>query len=244
VPRARLEEARAVFLALFPEGFEELELGEEVELAGYDADQERGRRLGESFRGVEAAAMPDDWADRWRAFHRPARVGPLWIGPPWETPPADALAVVIDPGRAFGTGAHPTTRLCLELVLELPRGPLRDLGCGSGVLAIAAARLGHSPVVALDVDPAAVEATAANASRNGVAVESRRTDVLDDPLPETVVAVANIERGVVEQLATRVRCEYLVTSGYLSSDHPSLAGFARTRRLESDGWAADLARRV
>src|SRR5581483_8593025 len=97
--------------------------------------------------------VADDWADRWRAFHRGVRLGPLWVGPPWEAAPAGALPVVIDPGRAFGTGAHPTTRLCLELLLEQPPGALVDVGCGSGVLAIAAAKLGHGPVVALDVDP-------------------------------------------------------------------------------------------
>ncbi len=244
MPREQLEEAQAVFLALFPEGFEELDDGDQVELAGYGEGDERRRRLGESFERVESAAVPADWADRWREFHRPVRVGPLWIGPPWETPPVDALAVVIDPGRAFGTGAHPTTRLCLELTLELPRGALLDLGCGSGVIAIAAAVLGFSPVVALDVDPAAVEATVTNAARNGVAIDTRRADILGDPLPEAGVAVANIERGIVERLAGRLRCEHLVASGYPASDEPSLGGFTGTRRLESDGWAADLARRV
>ena len=91
----------------------------------------------------DAADVEDGWEDRWRKFHRPVRVGRLWVGPPWETPPADALAVVIDPGRAFGTGAHPTTQLCLELLQELEPGSLLDVGCGSGVLSVArrAARL-------------------------------------------------------------------------------------------------------
>src|SRR5207302_10084289 len=105
-----------------------------------------------------------DWRDRWMAFHRPVLIGPIWIGPPWCEPPADAISIVIEPGRAFGTGAHATTRLCIELLLELERGSLVDLGCGSGVLAIAAAKLWSSPVLALDSDQGAVAATAANAA--------------------------------------------------------------------------------
>src|SRR5437016_3537985 len=83
----------------------------------------------------EAAPVENGWEDRWRDFHRPIRIGPLWVGPPWEEAPPGAVAVWIDPGRAFGTGAHPTTRLCLELLLDVRRGSLLDVGCGSGVIA-------------------------------------------------------------------------------------------------------------
>ena len=99
--------------------------------------------------------MPDDWADRWQDFHKPLLVGErLWLRPSWEEPREGAIDLVVDPGRAFGTGAHPTTRLCLELLLELEQageahGPLTDLGTGSGVLAIAAAKLGWNPVPGL-----------------------------------------------------------------------------------------------
>ena len=95
--------------------------------------------------------VPDDWADRWQDFHKPLLVGDrLWLRPSWEEPREGTVDLVVDPGRAFGTGAHPTTRLCLEYLLELEAageadGPLTDLGTGSGVLAIAAAKLGWEP---------------------------------------------------------------------------------------------------
>src|SRR5213079_1699122 len=136
--------------------------------------------------------VPAGWEERWRAFHRPVQVGPLWVGPPWERPAASENAIVIDPGRAFGTGGHPTTRLCLQLLLELERGSLLDIGCGSGVLAIAAARLGFSPVIAVDHDPAAVEATQRNAAANEVELDVRVVDALREPLVRTDAAVANI----------------------------------------------------
>src|SRR5207253_10473172 len=112
----RAEEARAAMIELFPEGFEEVESDSGVELAAYtdSAGEERGWHV---FAGARSSEVDDGREDRWRTFHRPVRVGRLWVGPPWETPPGDALPVVIDPGRAFGTGAHPTTRLCLELPL-------------------------------------------------------------------------------------------------------------------------------
>ena len=168
------------------------------------------------------------------------RVGPLWVGPPWESAPTDAVAVVVDPGRAFGTGAHPTTRLCLELLLAEERGSVLDVGCGSGVLAIAAAKLGHAPVVAVDVDPSAVAATRANAMRNGVAVDARRVDVLDAGLPAVKLALANIALDVVEALGARLDVGRLVTSGYLDTDLPSVSGYDRLERRELDGWAADV----
>ena len=127
-----------------------------LELAVYCDD--RPARLPDVAGTWSEEAVADGWEDGWRAFHTGApSAGRLWVGPPWEDPPAGVPAVVIDPGRAFGTGAHATTLLCLELLLRQPPGPLLDLGCGSGVLALAAARLGHAPVLACDDDPVAVE---------------------------------------------------------------------------------------
>ena len=118
-------------LELFPEGFEEVDADDGVELAAY-TDGGGEERLSAVFGAVTARDVADDWRDRWRRFHRGsawARSGSARLG---RTPPADAVAIVIDPGRAFGTGAHPTTRLCLELIRELPHGSLVDIGCGSG----------------------------------------------------------------------------------------------------------------
>jgi ribosomal protein L11 methyltransferase len=140
VPFRRAEQARALMLELFPDGFEEVERTDSVELAAY-TDPGGEERLMQVFTGTSASDVEEGWEERWREFHRPVRIGPLWVGPPWEHPPPVAIAVVVDPGRAFGTGAHPTTRLCLEALLDLQRGSLLDVGCGSGVLAIAAALL-------------------------------------------------------------------------------------------------------
>jgi ribosomal protein L11 methyltransferase len=151
--------------------------------------------------------------------------------------------VVVDPGRAFGTGAHATTRLCLELLLEEPRGSVLDVGCGSGVLSIAAAKLGHEPVSAVDVEEPAVAATCANAARNGVVVDARRADARLAPLPRADLALANIALAAVEALGERLDAGRVITSGYLARDVPLLSGFRRVGRRELDGWAADVHRR-
>ena len=141
--------------------------GELPELGEIDAVV-GGRRI-----EVSSTEIPDDWADRWRDFHKPLLVGErLWLRPSWEPARDGAIDLIVDPGQAFGTGAHPTTRLCLEFLLELADvgeadGPLTDLGTGSGVLAIAAAKLGWSPVTGYDHEPAAIEASASNASKIG-----------------------------------------------------------------------------
>ena len=169
--------------------------------------------------------------------------GPFWIGPPWEEPPAGTRAIVIDPGRAFGTGAHPTTRLCVELVAALAPESLLDVGCGSGVIAIAAALAG-AHVLAVDVDPAAIDATERNARANGVAVDARELDALADPLPPADAVVANVSLEVVEALLPRVDAPLVVASGYLVHDEPHAHRFRRRERRTLDGWAADVFERA
>jgi ribosomal protein L11 methyltransferase len=229
-------------LELFPAGFEEIDHADGLELVAYtdDAGEER---LWAAFGEVVSEDVPTGWEERWRDFHRPVRVGRLWIGPPWERPPPGADAIVVDPGRAFGTGGHATTRLCLQLLADQERGSLLDLGCGSGVLAIAATRLGFRPVTAVDHDLSAIEATGRNAKVNGAEVAFRLADVLTDPLPPADVAVANISAEVAERLVSRLEAKTIVTSGYLEEDAPSAPGFRHERRAVEGGWAADLFRR-
>lgn len=239
VPPARAEEARAVMLELFPEGFEEIHADGGLEIAAY-TNAAGEERIWQAFGGAATTEVAEDWADRWRQFHKPVRVGRLWIGPPWEQPDAGAIAVVIDPGRAFGTGGHPTTQLCLQLLEAEERGSLLDIGCGSGVLSIAAVKLGFAPVLAFDFDPQAVEATERNAADNGVSVDVHQADLRDDELPEADLAVANIAAEAVQSISSKVRSPKVITSGYLVSDDPALEGYAVERRVQDGGWAADL----
>jgi ribosomal protein L11 methyltransferase len=233
------EAARARLVELFPEGFEEADAGSCTELAAY-TDAAGEEHLRAAFGAVVVSAVEPGWEDAWRRFHRPVRIGPLWVGPPWESASGGSLAVVVDPGRAFGTGAHATTRLCLELLLGLRRTSLVDIGCGSGVIAIAAAKLGFTPVIALDSDPVAVEVARVNARANEAAVAVLLADAVADPLPEAETAVANIALEPVEALAPRLRSDVLVASGYRAGERPRLAGWRPRARLERDGWAADV----
>ena len=240
MPLSERENAIARLLDLAPGGFEEIDRGNEVELAAYvDAPGEAAIRA--VFADAVAKPVEPGWEDRWREFHRPAWAGGVWLGPPWETPPVGAPAVVIDPGLAFGTGAHPTTRLCIELLAGLEqRGSLLDVGCGSGVLAIAAARLGFGPIVAVDDDPIAVEVAQTNAVANGVAIETRLVDANVGDLPTVDVAVANISLAAVNLVLARVHSDVAVIAGYLATDVLTAPGWERLARRELDGWAADV----
>ena len=225
-------------IELFPEGFEEAAVRGGIEFAAYTkAGGEE--RLWQVFGPGAATDVQPGWAEAWRDFHRPVRIGRLWVGPPWEEPDDGLVAVVVDPGRAFGTGAHPTTQLCLEYLLAHEPVALLDLGCGSGVLAIAAAKLGYAPVTALDLDEAAVEAARVNADANAVDIDIRLVDVLADPLPKVVLALANIAGEPVQEVAGRVQAQELIASGYLVSEEPALEGWKLEERKELQGWAAD-----
>jgi ribosomal protein L11 methyltransferase len=243
----------AELLELAPAGFEQVDGDGWVEFALYGAPGElpafpRGEaEVGGVRVGVTGTEVADGWAERWREFHEPVLVGErVWIRPPWADPRPGAIDLVIDPAQAFGTGAHPTTRLTLELLLELePGGPLADLGCGSGVLAIAAARLGYGPVAAVDNDPAAVEATLANARANGVELDRvERLNLREGPVPVARTITANLVRGLLLELAARMfeSPETLIVSGLLEGEADPVANaFApmrERRRRGLLGWSA------
>ncbi len=229
VPAAEAEPALARMLDLFPAGVEEERDGDDVVLAGYADEPPAG--------GFESDEVEPGWEDRWREYHRPVTVGRIWVGPPWLECKGDSpLNIVIDPGRAFGTGGHGSTRAALELLQRLDPCPALDLGCGSGVLAIAAAKLGFGPLRCFDRDPLAVGATAENAERNGVALEVAQADVLVDPLPSALLWIANLELGLLRSLLCRPDLPpRLLVSGLLGEE--TVGG---GERVMADGWAAEL----
>jgi ribosomal protein L11 methyltransferase len=206
-------------------------------------DDDGERALRERF-DVTSESFAEGWEEAWREFHHGVVVGRFWIGPPWEEATDEVDAVVIDPGRAFGTGAHATTRLTLELLQKLEPGSLLDVGCGSGVLSIAAAKLGFRPIVAIDVDQDAVDIALANARVNGVELDAYRSDALADDLPAADVVVANVALDVVERLLPRLDARLAITSGYLERDDPRVTGWRRIDRGDREGWAADLYERA
>jgi ribosomal protein L11 methyltransferase len=238
-PGAEAEEiARAALLDAFAEGVEERRgAGGGLELAVYC--DERPERLPAVAGRWSEEPVADGWEDGWRAFHRGRSVGGrLWVGPPWEAPPAGQVAVVIDPGQAFGTGGHATTLLCLELLLDQEPGPVLDLGCGSGVLAIAAARLGHDPVLACDDDPVAVAVAAENAVRNDCAIDVFQCDARYDELPRGFpLWLANLQLAPLEELVWRPDLPpRLIASGLLEHERLAIPGYRVAARRVRDGW--------
>ncbi len=214
VRRVDAELVLAELLELAPGGVEELEPpptdggDATIEYAVYGAPGELPdlpdlhAAAGGALVEISTSEVPDDWSERWKQFHRPVliespavgscagAVSALHVRPPWEAPSVHPRAqeIVIDPAQAFGTGAHATTRMCLELLLEHAasggvHGEVLDVGSGSGVLAIAALKLGYRPVLALDNDRESVRAIRSNAAVNGVAIEARRFDLREQALP-------------------------------------------------------------
>jgi ribosomal protein L11 methyltransferase len=261
VRRADAEIVLAELLELAPSGLEERDVDADVvEYAVYGAPGELPAladlraAVGGALVDVTTSEVADDWAERWREFHRPVTVGGrLHVRAPWhDAPPDGPIDIVIEPAQAFGTGAHATTRLCLELLLELaPDGPVVDLGCGSGVLAIAAAKLGFGPVLGVDHDPLSLEATAENAAANGVEVGTRRHDLMrDGPAPAAPTVLANLLGPLLRALAetgfdpAAPPPRALIASGLLTSEADAIAAAFARRELEersrrTDGeWAA------
>jgi ribosomal protein L11 methyltransferase len=254
-PAGDAEQVLAALLELAPSGVEEVELDGAVEYAVYGAPGElpslpEGRAtVGGIEVEVSGQDVPDDWAERWKRFHGAVLVGGrIWVRPPWEEAAVrpGAIDLAIDPGQAFGTGAHPTTRMSLELMLELEaRGSFADLGCGSGVLAIAAAKLGFRPVAAVDSDRGAVAATRVNARENGVALDVvERMNLREDPPPAADVVAANLMRPLLLRLAHLMdeRPRALILSGLLDQEADELAAafapLSERSRLSEKGWSA------
>jgi ribosomal protein L11 methyltransferase len=195
---------------------------------------------------------PDrDWQAEWKATIGPVRAGDVVVVPSWladdHEPHEGELTLVLDPGRAFGSGHHATTTLCLELLdeLELTGNAVADVGCGSGILAIAAAARG-ARVVAVDIDPDAIEVTDENARRNGVAVDARVGSVGALPGPADVV-VANLVTDVIATLArplVEATATTLIASGISVERRDRAftalraAGLAIDEVRERDGWLA------
>jgi ribosomal protein L11 methyltransferase len=251
VARADAEAVLAELLELAPGGLEEREVGEDaIEFVLYGAPGELPAlpdlrvAAGDALVDVSTSEVPDDWTERWKAFHRPVDVSwrfrRLRVRPPWEPPlDGDGIDVVIDPGQAFGTGAHHTTRLCLELLLELePAGALADWGCGTGVLTIAAARLGFDPVLACDSEVASVEATRANAAINGVrGIEVTRVDLRRAEGPWAPTVVANLVRPLLLEVAALMTRppRTLIVSGLLREEADEVVtAFGRQGLREAD----------
>ena len=260
---AAAERVLGELLALAPNGVEEDEGPGWVEYAIYGAPGELPELgsvealAGEEPIEVRSETVPDDWAERWRDFHEPVWIADrVLIRPSWiEADRKPEVEVVTDPGQAFGTGAHPTTRMCVEMLLDAAdageaRGTLADLGTGSGVLAITAAKLGYGPVVAVDSEPAALEAAAANARANGVELDLARVNLREQvpPLAETVVAnlTAPLLKGVASLLAPHPDWtpRLLLCSGLLTREAEEVAaafaavGLGVQARRQSGDWAA------
>ncbi|MDP9385411.1 MAG: 50S ribosomal protein L11 methyltransferase [Actinomycetota bacterium] len=268
VARADADPVLAELLELSPAGLEECDDGgDSVEYVIYGAPGELPElpdvraAVGAALVEVSTTEVPDDWPERWKAFHTPIEVGHVRIRPPWEPRAGDGVDVVIDPAQAFGTGAHWTTRLCLELLLDAtssrvrapakdgrpkPPLPLADWGAGSGVLAVVAAKLGYAPVAAVDYDPLSVEACRDNARANGVALDVARVDLRSESGPWAPVVCANLLRPLLLEVAARLERppELLIVSGLLRQEGDEVAaafarhGLRERDRREGGEWVA------
>lgn len=244
----RAEVALAQLLPVLQAGAEERALGGDVEYSLYappgELPSERDLRAlaGDALVDVVIEPVADGWERRWHEFLRPVRVRDLVIRPPWlEGGPGD---LVIDPGLFFGAGTHATTRLALALLLEAePAGALCDWGAGTGVLAVAAARLGFEPVTAVEVDPGALEVIRRNAVANGVEVGTKWLNLAATPAPWAPTVTANLTRDLlIDAAGTLDRPpERLIASGMLVSEVDEVVaafGLRERARLTEGDWAA------
>ncbi len=264
VAAADAELVLAELLELAPSGIEERELPDgRIEYAVYGAPGELPAlpeievAAGGAIVEIVTSVVDDDWDQQWKAFHRPVLIEnagrALRVRPPWEAADdgAEQIDLVVDPGQAFGTGAHATTRLCLELLLALePSGACVDLGCGSGVLGIAAAKLGWAPVMAVDHEAESVDATIANAAANRVGVDAARFDLRrGGPAPTAPLVLANLLLPLLLDVAKvgfdGPRPQLMIASGLLSEQAEQVAeafgsahGLRELDRRSRGEWSA------
>ena len=262
---AAAEEVLANLLDLAPNGVEEERGPGFVEYAVYGGPGEIPElgelkaAAGDSLVEVTTSSVPDDWADRWADFHKPVVVGGrIRVRPPWWDAEEGTIDLIIDPGQAFGTGAHPTTRLCLASLIDLDEageatGPLVDWGTGSGVLAIAAAKLGFDPVTGCDRELVSLEAARENAEANGVELSIERVDVRDGAPPLASTVVANLTSPLLADCARQLDAagsspETLICSGMLETETDAVSaafepcGLAPAARRVEGEWASLLLR--
>ncbi|OIO67648.1 MAG: 50S ribosomal protein L11 methyltransferase [Zetaproteobacteria bacterium CG12_big_fil_rev_8_21_14_0_65_55_1124] len=225
--------------------------------AGDDVQQSRAHitaaalRLGIGEAEITLNSLNDDWETAWQKDWHGMPIGKtLWVRPSFcEAAPEDRIDIVLDPGMAFGTGQHATTRLCLETIervcAESPPASMLDMGAGSGLLAIAAGKLGAKGIVAIDNDPISVEASEVNAAINGVQLESLLGDTPPNQTFELVAA--NILAGpLIDMAPALAKCvgKRLVLSGLLSTQTDAVtaayvtAGLKLARTDTMDEWAS------
>jgi ribosomal protein L11 methyltransferase len=255
VQAAAVEDVLDALLPHLRDGVHERPLGDgSVELAADSLTgalpplDELAAAAGPALLEITETEVPSGWRERRLLAGGGFGVGGrIWLRTPLDPPgPGCEIELVIDRASTFGAGTHPTTRMCLDLMLGLPvRGSFADLGCGAGTLAIAAARLGFEPVLAVDASTAAVAATTANASRNGVAVRAEVVDLEHEPSPVASVAAANVPLHVHAALAARFTGELrtLIASGVELDGDALVATYARAGlRPAADrcegGWVA------
>jgi ribosomal protein L11 methyltransferase len=258
VPADEKEELLDALMPLLPAGVREgREDGGEVELASVAAVHPGRAELeaaaGRPLAGWNAEDVPADWRRRRARFGGGGFLvaGRLLVRTPWDpAPAAGVLDLVLERGGGgFGSGSHSTTRMCLALLLELePAGGAADLGCGLGTLAIAAARLGWAPVVAVDRMEGAVEAARANGARNGVEVDWGTGDLEAEPVPLAELLLVNapppVHARVAAALGAAPRPRHLIVSGVVPEELERVAetyaaaGWQVVAAREEDGWAA------
>ena len=234
VASAGVEEVLDAILPALPGGLHVRADGEQTSLTvfaapGVPREDELRRLAGVHLIELIAQDAPDDWRERRRERYEPLVVAERFLlRPDWAPSSEDAglIEIVLEQSAAFGTGLHPTTQACLAtLATAEPGGSFADYGCGSGVLSIAASRLGWSPVVAVDVDQASIGAARGNAEANGIEIDARRLDLTADPPPQAETIAANIPPEVQTAVAGRVdrAPSLLIASGFHPDETPEVA---------------------